>query len=492
MPFEIDYLAIGPEIVVALTVMTVLTLDLLLPKSQKYWTGVVSVVGLMLAALPLLQLVADGTTRTMLDGSWVVDDFALVMKALFLVAGYLVLLLSVGYIESDRYYEGEYYFLLLSSILGSLVMVSARDFITLFIGLELVTAPLFLLAGWRKGDVRSNESALKFFLIGVLSAAMLGWGMSFVYGLTGTVNFTGINASLGGLLANDATRPAVVVAVLFVMTGFAFKISAVPFHFWAPDTYEGAPTPVTAYLSVSSKAAGFAGLLVVCYQAFGSAREIWAPTLWILAVLSMTVGNLSALNQTNIVRLLAYSSVAQAGFMLVPFGAAAVSGADLTQTFSATIIYLIIFAFMNLGAFGIVIAASRRTGSGLISSFAGLGTRAPGLAFLAAVFFFSLAGIPPLAGWYAKFVVFSSAIGAGDTWAIVLAAIAAVNAVIAFYYYAKVVKTMWFDPAPDATETGDRTIPGSLQLSIALATVLVFVLGVLPNLADSLGRAAQF
>ena len=192
----------------------------------------------------------------------------------------------------------------------------------------------------------------------------------------------------------------------------------------------------------------------MCYQAFGSAREIWAPTLWILAVLSMTVGNLSALDQTNVVRLLAYSSVAPAGFMLVPFGAAAVSGADLTQTFSATIIYLIIFTFMNLGAFGIVIAASRRTGSGLILSFAGLGTRATGLAFLAAVFFFSLAGIPPLAGWYAKFVVFSSAIGAGDTWAIVLAAIAAVDAVIAFYYYAKVVKTMWFDPAPDRDRDG--------------------------------------
>ncbi len=491
MMFEIDYLAIGPEIVVALTAMGVLTLDLLLPKSQKYWTGVVAVVGLMLAALPLLQLVAEGTTRTMFDGSWVVDDFALVVKALFLVAGYLVLLMSVGYIESDRYYEGEYYFLLVSSILGSLVMASARDFITLFIGLELVTAPLFLLAGWRKGDVRSNESALKFFLIGVLSAAMLGWGMSFVYGLTGTVNFTGIDAALGGLLADEAMRPAAVVAILFVMTGFAFKISAVPFHFWAPDTYEGAPTPVTAYLSVSSKAAGFVGLLVVCYQAFGSAREIWGPTLWILAALSMTMGNLSALNQTNIVRLLAYSSIAQAGFMLVPFGAAAVTGADLGQTFSATIIYIVIYAFMNLGAFGIVIAITKRTGSGLISSFAGLGTRAPGLAFLAAVFFFSLAGLPPLAGWYAKFAMFSAAVGAGQVWAIALAAIAAVNAVIAFYYYAKVVKTMWFDTS-DVPLKDDSAMSVPLQLSIALAAVLVFALGILPGLADSLGRAAQF
>ncbi len=491
MTFEIDYLAIGPEIAVALTVMAVLTLDLLLPKSQKYWTGVVAVVGLMVAALPLLQLVADGTTRTMLDGSWVVDDFALVVKALFLVSGYLVLLMSVAYIESDRYYEGEYYFLLLSSILGSLVMASARDFITLFIGLELVTAPLFLLAGWRKGDVRSNESALKFFLIGVLSAAMLGWGMSFVYGLTGTVSFTGIDAALGRLLADEAMRPAAVLAVLFVMTGFAFKISAVPFHFWAPDTYEGAPTPVTAYLSVSSKAAGFVGLLVVCYQAFGSAREIWAPTLWILAVLSMTVANLSALNQTNIVRLLAYSSVAQAGFMLVPFGAAAVGGADLGQSFSATIIYIIVYAFMNLGAFAFVLAATRRTRSGLISAYAGLGTRAPGLAFMGAVFFFSLAGIPPLAGWYAKFVMFSAAIGAGDTWAIVLAAIAAVNAVIAFYYYAKVVKTMWFDAAPETPDKDVSMVPGSLQLSLALATVLVFAFGILPSLADTLGRAAQ-
>jgi NADH-quinone oxidoreductase subunit N len=491
MPFEIDYLALGPEIAVALTVMAVLTLDLLLPKSQKYWTGVVAVVGMMAAAVPLIALIADGTTRTMLDGSWVVDPFALALKAVFLAAGYLVLLMSVGYIESDRYYEGEYYYLLLSSILGSLALASSRDFITMFIALELVTAPLFLLSGWRKGDSRSNESALKFFLIGVLSAAMLGWGMSFVYGLTGTVNFTEISGALGGLLADDAMRPAAVLAVLFVMTGFAFKISAVPFHFWAPDTYEGAPTPVTAYLSVSSKAAGFVGLLVVCYQAFASAQEIWAPTLWILAALSMTLGNLSALNQTNIVRLLAYSSVAQAGFMLVPFGAAAVAGADLAQTFSATIIYIVIYAFMNLGAFGIVIAGSRRTGSGLVSSFAGFGTRAPGLAFLAAIFFFSLAGIPPLAGWYAKFAMFSSVIAAGETWAVTLAVIAAINAVIAFYYYARVIKTMWFDPAPDAPEKDVKPISGSLQLAIGLATVMTFVLGVLPGLADSLGRAAQ-
>ena len=340
----------------------------------------------------------------MLGGAYVVDDFALVLKAVFIVGGYLVLLMSVSYIESDRYYQGEYYLLLLTSILGSLIMASSRDLITLFVGLELVTGPLFLLAGWRKGDPKSNEASLKFFILGVLSTAILLYGMSFLYGLTGSVTYDGIRTASASLLDSGAFR----LAVLFTLVGFGFKITAVPFHFWAPDTYEGAPTPVTAYLSVGSKAAGFVGLLLLCYKAFPSVTEIWGPALWVLAALSMTLGNLTALRQDNIVRMLAYSSIAQGGFILVPFAAAAVTTdrSVIEEAASATIVYVIIYAFMNLGAFAVVIAAARRTGTAMIDGWAGMWRYAPRLATLGAIFFFSLAGIPPLAGWYAKFAMF--------------------------------------------------------------------------------------
>jgi NADH-quinone oxidoreductase subunit N len=338
MTFEIDYLALAPELVIVATMLAVFTLDLLLTRPKKFWTATVAVAGTALAAVPLVILAAEGTTRSMFDGSYVVDEFAVILKGVFIVSAYIVLLMSHHYIESDRFYQGEYYFLLLSSVLGSLVMASARDLIILFIGLELTTGPLYLLAGWRKGDAKSNEASMKYFILGVLSTAILLYGMSMLYGLTGEITFAG----LAEATADMADEPAVVVALFGLIVGFGFKISAVPFHFWAPDTYEGAPTPVTAYLSVNSKAAGFVAFLLVMYQALPGLSEIWAPALWILAAASMTVGNLAALRQTNIVRLLAYSSIAQAGFMLVPFAAAAVAGSDLAEAFSATLIYLVI------------------------------------------------------------------------------------------------------------------------------------------------------
>ena len=216
------------------------------------------------------------------------------------------------------------------------------------------------------------------------------------------------------------------IAVFMVFCGMAFKVSAVPFHFWAPDTYEGAPTPITAYLSVNSKAAGFVAMLLVMYLALPEVADIWAPALWLLAALSMTIGNLSALRQTNIVRLLAYSSIAQAGFMLVPFAAAAVAGAELEEAFAATVIYLVIYAVMNLGAFAVVIAGAKKTGSGELHAWSGLAKVDPRLGVLVAVFFFSLAGIPPLAGWFAKFAMFRSVMIAGGPGPIVLAVIASV------------------------------------------------------------------
>jgi NADH-quinone oxidoreductase subunit N len=488
MTWEIDALALGPEIIVSITLLAVLAVDLFTTRSNKYWTATIAVVGTTLAFVPLIFLAVGDLPRSMFDGSFVVDDFALVFKGLFLVAAYLVLLMSVSYIESDRYYQGEYYLLLLSSLLGSLVLASARDLIVLFIAIELATIPQFMLAGWRKGDIKSNEGSLKYFVLGVLSTALMLYGMSIVFGLTGAVLFDQIRAAIPGLL----DEPALVVGILLMIFGFAFKVTAVPFHFWAPDTYEGAPTPVTAYLSVSSKVSGFVAMLAVVYLALPDAAAIWGPALWVMAALSMTVANLSALRQSNIVRLLAYSSVAQGGFMLVPFAAAAVPGGDLEAGLSATVVYLVIYAFMNLGAFGVVVAGAKKTGTGEIDGWAGLGGYDPRLGVLLAVFFLSLAGIPPLAGWFAKFVMFGSAIGAGGTAALTLAVIAALNAVVAFYYYARVVKVAWFDPIPDV-EVGDRSAApaSSLVLVLGITAALVVIIGFFPGVSAFFGEATR-
>ncbi|MEX2623703.1 MAG: NADH-quinone oxidoreductase subunit N [Acidimicrobiia bacterium] len=490
MLFEVDYLALAPELIIVATLVVVLTTDLFVRRENKYWIAAFSVLAVPLAAIPLIIMAVDGSTRSMFGDSFVVDTFALFLKGFFLVAAYLVLLMSVSYIEGDRYYQGEYYFLILCSLLGSMIMSSSRDLIVMFIGLELTTAPLFMLAGWRKGDMRSNEASLKYYILGVLSTALLLYGMSLVYGLTGAVSFSEISAAVAD--PELAGQPAMGVAVLLMIVGFGFKISSVPFHFWAPDVYEGAPTPVTAYLSVNSKAAGFVAMLIVLYLAVPGVASVWAPAVWAMAAGSMIVGNLSALRQQNIVRLLAYSSIAQAGFMLVPFAAAAVAGADLSEAFSATVIYLVIFGIMNLGAFAVVIAAARKTGSGDIDGWAGLGSYDPRLGLLAGAFFFSLAGIPPLAGWFAKFVMFRSVMIAGGGATVALAVIAAVNTVIALYYYARVVKAVWLDEAP-AIATGDRNfVPsGSLRLALLISGVLTLVVGVFPAIASIFGDASR-
>ena len=488
MSWEVNYLAIAPELIVIGSLFLVLGLDLTLPRLKKYWTATTAVAGSALALIPLAFLAIDGDTISMFDGSYVVDEFALVLKGLFLVTAYIVFLMSVNYIESERYYQGEYYLLLLASLLGSLVLASARDLIILFIGIELVTGPLYLLAGWRKGDVKSNEASLKYFILGVLSTAILLYGMSILYGLTGEISFSGLAEATAAL----PDSPALAMAVVFLIVGFGFKISAVPFHFWAPDTYDGAPTPITAYLSVNSKAAGFVAMLLVMYLALPDVSNVWAPALWALAALSMTIGNLSALRQTNIVRLLAYSSVAQAGFMMVPFAAAAVAGADLEEAFSATVIYLVIYAVMNLGAFGVVIAGARTTKSGEIADWAGLSNVDSRAAVLVAVFFFSLAGIPPLAGWFAKFAMFRSVMIAGGAATVVLAVIAAINAVIALYYYAKVVKSVWLDEATSEFPGEFEEPPaGSLRLALAISVGLTVVIGFFPALATFVGDASR-
>lgn len=491
--FTLDYHAILPELILALTVVVTLVVDLATRK--KYLVAIVGVLGMFAAMVPVLTLTFCGSldfctdtgVRVLFDGGYVIDSYALVFKGVFIFAGFIVLMLSIGYLESDRYYEGEYYFLLVASVLGAVVMASSREFIGLIVALELVSGAAFLLAGWRKADPRSNEAALKFFVVGVLATTLVLFGVSLLYGLTGTLQFDELAIAAG----EASSIPLFNIGVLFVVLGFGFKVSAVPFHFWTPDTYEGSPPPVTAWLSVGSKGAGFVALLSVCYLALPTITDVWGPIMWIVAALSMTVGNLVAIKQTNIIRLLGYSSIAQAGFMLAPFGAAAASGSDdLTGPFTATVVYFVIYAVMNLGAFAVVIIVGSRVGSYELEDWGGLYRYANGLALALAVFFMSLAGVPPLAGWFAKFAMFQATIGVGNWWGYSIAIIAAVNAVIAFVYYAKVIKTAFFDPVPDGVDAealGAIETPGPIGFAVGLTAFGVIILGVFPGLAANVG-----
>jgi NADH-quinone oxidoreductase subunit N len=423
----IDYHAIAPEMVLAGGLVLLLLLDLFLSDAKKWVLTPVASFTLLGAFIPVLT-VALGTegARSMFDGRYVVDDFSLVLKALFLLAGYVVVLISADHIREGNYYEGEYWFLLLTSILGMVMMASSRDLVSIFVALEFLSIPAYMLAAWRKRDPKSNEAGIKYYLLGVFASAVMLYGMSLLYGISGSTKLTDIGTALGENLTSIRA-----LAVLFVVIGFAFKVSAVPFHTWAPDTYEGAPTPVTAFLSVASKAAGFVALVTVVFVAVPGSHEVWQPVFWILSALTMTVGNVMALRQTNIVRMLAYSSVAQGGFILMPLAVAGIEGVQ-QAALRSVVTYLLLYAATNLGVFGIIIAVARKTRSGEISSYGGLFGYAPGLAALMTIFMASLAGIPPLGGWFGKFTAFQALISAGTNWSYALAVVGAVNSVVAF------------------------------------------------------------
>ena len=484
----IDYHALAPELVLAAGICVVLLVDLFVPDHRRWITGTLSGLFLLGALLPVVTLAVLGDdVRSSISGEgitgrYVVDNFALVLKALFLLAGYIVVLLSAHEIEEGGYYQGEFYVLLLSSVLGMVMMASSRDLVSVFIALEFLSIPAYMMAAWKKRDRKSNEAGVKYYLLGVFASAVMLYGMSLLYGIAGSTLLTDIGKSV--TLEGDKVGVQV-LGVVFVIVGFAFKVSAVPFHTWAPDTYEGAPTPVTAFLSVGSKAAGFVGLVLMVYLAFPEARDVYRPFLWVMAALTMTIGNLVALKQTNIVRMLAYSSVSQGGFILMPLAMAFTKGSQ-EASLRAVIVYLIIYAATNLGAFAVIIAVSRKTRSGEISSFGGLFSYAPGLTVLMTLFLASLAGIPPLGGWYAKFGAFKAVLDAAGGWGYTIAIVGAVNAVIATAYYISVMREMWMKPAPDGDVTPIK-VHGSVQAALVICGVSTLVLGVLPGLIAKVG-----
>ena len=484
---SIDYHAFAPEFVLTGTLVVLLLADVASERNRTLMSSIAGI-GLLASLVPIITLAVDGADRVMFGGAYAVDDFALVLKGLFLAAGYLVVLLSTNTIAEGDYHEGEYYFLLLSSILGMTVMASARDLVTIFVALELLSIPAYMLAAWRKRDPRSNEAGLKYYLMGVFASAVMLYGMSLIFGVAKST----VLVDIGAVVASGAgAAKLVTLGIVFTLVGFAFKVSAVPFHAWAPDTYEGAPTPITAFLSVASKAAGFVAALQLVFVGFFGREEVWQPMFWVLAALTMFVGNLVALRQTNIVRLFAYSSIAQAGYMLAPLAVAGESNSAATDSLSAVVIYLLIYAVMNLGAFAVIIAVARKTRSGEISSYGGLFEYAPGLTIVMTAFLFALAGIPPLGGWFAKLVIFRALVNPGTGWGYALAVIVGVNSVIALVYYARIAQEMWMKPVPDGDKAPVR-VPPALTAALGITAAVTLVFGVAPGLVAHFGDVARF
>jgi NADH-quinone oxidoreductase subunit N len=470
---NLDYHALLPEFIVAGTILLVLVVDVFLSARHK-WLGMpISLIGVLAALASALTLIGN-TPRAAFGGMFVLDNFALLFQIFFLVTAAVVLAISLRYFREGGFYQGEYYFLLLTSFLGCLLMPASRDLLMLFVSLELVSAPGFLMSAFRKNDLRSNEAGLKFFLIGVLSTAVMLYGMSMIYGLTGTTRLEGIALKLAGISGGQETMAF--AAILFVVVGFAFKVSAVPFQFWAPDTYEGSPVPVAAFLAVASSAAGFAGLLQLMFVAFIHQNAFWVPIFVFLSVATMFVGNLIALKQTQVVRLLAYSGIAQAGYILLPFALVTNDPANNHTAFSAAVTYILIYGIMNIGAYAVTVAVSRTSPRLLITDFAGLARRSAFLAVAMTVFMISLAGVPPTGGFWAKILIFRAAIDRGGSLGIWMAVAMLVNSVISVFYYFAVPRQMIFKPATDESRMQISWLVTAVVGLAALAIVMVFVM----------------
>ena len=420
-----------------------------------------------------------------------VDAFAVFFALIACVATVLVMIQSVEFFRERRYHRAEFYALLVFAALAISLVAASTDLIMIYLSLEMLSLISYALAAYLKGDPKSSEAGIKYFLFGGVCSAMMIYGMSIVFGLTGSTDLAVVSQGLGG--AVGMTRIAW-VGVFLTLVGFGFKLALVPFHLWAPDTYEGAPTPITAFLSVASKAAGMAVIARVLIAGLPMGGVVvWFGPLALLCALSMTLGNLTAIWQTNIKRMLAYSSIAQVGYMMI--GLLAYGYGSLRTTSSAgnwglqgILIYLVAYLLMNLGAFAIIVHLTKRTGSDEIESFAGMIRRAPFLAGALAFFFLSLAGIPPTAGFFGKFYVFGAAIQAGSPsnpalwW---LAAIGVANSVISIYYYFNVVRVMFFQPAKDESPI---TLTAATTFGVGLTLALTFLFGVYPTPLIQLAR----
>ncbi len=465
-----SYAYLLPEMIVAVMGGVLIVADLVWPaydertKTSRLWPAYVAIFGLLVAAAAVIPLA--NVTETLFNGIIQIDPLAAFFKLLFIGIGVLVMLMSMTSVPSFTRWTAEFYALMLWTILGSMLLASAAELFTIFLSLQLTSLPLIVLVGYAKRDPRSGEAALKYLLLVLVSTAVLLYGMSLVYGSLGTSTLSEIGKELS---LRDSIDPVVALGLVMLLTGFAFKITAAPFHYWVPDAYEGAPTPVTAFMSVGSKFAGFALALRVITAAEKVPLQ-WQVIFGVMAAISMTLGNLGAIRQKNIKRMLAYSGIAQAGYLLV--GVAAFSATGI----ASLLFYTLAYGAANLAAFAVVLIVAKAGGSEMIADYAGLSRRNPVVALALTVALLSLAGLPLMAGFMAKFYVFLSAAQSGLIW---LVAIGVVNSVISVYYYLRVVFVMFVEDGPAEPMRVDPL--AGVALSLAIAGVLV--LGIVPQAA---------
>ncbi len=470
-----NFMLFAPEFAVTVLAFLVLGADLVLNRDNKRylpWIGLIGLIGVLVLSL----LYLGNKDAELYDGLFLIDGFSLFFKIFFVVLGVLVILLSVDFVKQHLSHPGEYYGILLFSILAMMLMAASGELLTAYISLELLSFSLYVLVAFGRENPRSNEAGVKYILLGAFASALLLFGISQIYGLLGTTRFAEIREVL--LLDPSPLNPGVSIGLVFILVGIGFKVAAVPFHMWAPDVYEGAPTPVTAYLAVGSKAAAFALVLRLFSQAFMPAIDDWQIILVVLAALTMTLGNLVALVQTNIKRMLAYSSIGHVGFLLM--GVAALS--QLTS--DGIILHLAGYGFTNLAAFLCVIVLYNATGEEDISGYAGLATRAPFVALALSISLFSLAGLPFFAGFTTKFYLFTAVAKGGLIW---LVGIAIVSSLVSLYYYLMVIKQMYMVEARDHSSVG---VSGLNKMTLGLLVAGVLVIGVYPGpLVDAIQGA---
>ena len=462
-----------PELILIGVILAALIVDLCIEKSKSDVVGWVLVIGLLITATAIWN--QDKTTTTLFTDMIVLDPFATFFKLLIILSTLLVTVVSWQNNELEDYRKGEYFILLGILVFGLFLMVSSIDIIMVYLSIEVVSIMSFILAGYLKLDTRSNEAGLKYVVYGAFSSGIMLFGLSILFGLTGSTNYFVIQQSLAGL--NGSASAALIMALLMILAGFGYKISAVPFHFWTPDVYEGAPTTITAYLSVAPKAAGFAIIIRFFHQVFADGGALadaeslsmtdvpWPEIIGILAVATMTLGNLVAIQQESIKRMLAYSSVAHAGYMMLALPVLSI------QTVYAIMVYLVMYLFMNLGAFFVVITVKNKTGGETFDDYRGLGWEMPFIGVVMTLFMLSLTGLPPTAGFIGKFYIFSALISGGSQyyW---LAIVGGINSVISLYYYFHVVKVMFLEGERKETLVQPPEVMSGVLLATAIPVIL--------------------
>jgi len=478
----VDYTVILPELIVALSAIVVMLADLFLPRSQRRALAYLSLVGLVAAFVAVLVLRDDN--KSGFSGSVVLDGFSLFTSGIFLLVGFLTVLLSIDYLELEHINLGEYYVLVLGTISGMMLMAAANSLIVIFLALELFSICIYVLAGFERTRDRSQEAALKYFLLSAFASAFLLYGMALTYGETGSTSLPAIAAFLKGHVATG--DPILYAGLALMIVGFAFKMSAVPFHAWTPDVYEGSPTPITAMMSVGTKLAAFAAFIRLFVVALPALHAHWVALIWLLAMLTMVLGNLAAVVQNDVKRMLAYSSIAHAGYILIAVFTARGDGST-GDGVPSILFYFVIYALMNIGAFGVV-AAVGRTGEAntRLEHFAGLARRQPWLAAAMALFLFSLASFPPTAGFWGKFYVFQTALQAGHGE---LAVVGVLASVVSVYYYLRVIFYMYFRPSTGAALP--FTVPPALWTSLILSASGLIILGLWPSGVLTLAQHAM-